>query len=169
MSGVLFGIVMLAVAALLFVGIYVALPQNDHFFGLVTIGILSLVFAVASYFGSALSREPGMARLATYGFLGMGFAVLLLTISLAPGNPLTLVAQLIGLVFVLLALAAVIGFAWWRAGTQGREAQRVQRRQEWAASPPPSAFDYAAAQKAPTVTPQSPPGGAPPSRPGGAP
>lgn len=171
MSGALFGGLLLAIAALLFIGIYYALPQADHFFALITIGFLSLVFALGGYLGQALTRDPTPTRLATYGFLGMGFAVLLLTIILAPGNPLTVLLQIVGLVLVLLLLAGVAAFAWWRAGTLGREARRVERRQEWASAPAPSAFSYAAAQKAPIPPAQDPPpsGGSPPSRSGGGP
>ena len=170
LTGAMFGGLLLLVAALLFVGIYVALPQNDHFFALITIGILSLLFAVGGYFGQAVTRDPGMVRLTTYGFLGMGFAVLLLTIALAPGNPLTLLLQIVGLVLVLILLAGVAALAYWRAGTLGREAQRQERRQEWASSPPPSALTYAAAQRAPTPPPQAgPAGGTPPARSGGNP
>jgi O-antigen/teichoic acid export membrane protein len=170
MTGALLGGLLLVVAALLFVGVYLVLPQDDHFYALITIGILSLLFALGSYLGSALTREPGAARLATFGFLGMGFATLLLTLILAPANPLTLIAQLIGLVLVVLVLIAVVAFARWRASSLGREAQRRERRQEWSSAPAPSAFSYAAAQKSEAPPPQAPPsGGGSPTRPGGAP
>ncbi|HYK92579.1 MAG TPA: hypothetical protein VEY07_00865, partial [Thermoplasmata archaeon] len=96
MSGAIFGVILLAIAALIFFGIYVALPANQHFFALITIGILSLVFALGGYFSQALTREPSMIRLVTYGFLAMGFAMLVLTLLVAPDNPLTLMLQIMG-------------------------------------------------------------------------
>ncbi len=169
-SGILLAGLLLLIAALIFVGVYFALPQDDHFFGLITIGILSLVFALGAYLSQSLTRDPSAVRLATFGFLGMGFAVLLLTIVLGPSNPLTFVGQIVGLVLVLLVLVGIVVFARWRASTMGREAVREERRQAWSSAPAPSAFDYAAAQKAAGPPPQAPPsGGSPPSRSGGNP
>ncbi len=171
LSGALIGALLLVVAALLFVAIYYALPGYQHFFALITIGILSLVFALVAYLAESFTREPTPMRLATFGFLGMGFAVLLLTIAFAPGSPLGVVAQLVALVLILLVLVGVLVFARWRATALGAEARREQRRQEWSAQPSvPSAFDYAAAQKAAAPPAQAPPsGGSPPSRSGGSP
>jgi len=168
-SGVLFAVVLLAIAALLFVGVYIALPGNDHFYALIWIGILALIFALGSYLGSAMTQSPSGARLATWGFLGMGFAVLLLTILVGPGNPLSVGWQIVGLVLVLLVLAGVLAFASWRGGELGRERKRVERRQEWASQPPPSAFSYAAAQKAPAPPAPASPPTTPPSKSGGSP
>lgn len=170
LSGVLIAGLMLAVAVLIFFGIYLSMPQNQHFYALLWIGVLGLVFGFATYFAQAFLRDPAPARFATFGFVGMGFTVLFLTVLIAPGNPFTLGSQLAALVVLILLLIAVVAFAMWRARELGREARRSERRQEWTASPPASALDYPAARAAaapPAATPTS--SGSPPSRPGGTP
>lgn len=169
LSGMLIASLMLAVAVLIFVGIYLGMPQNQHFYALLWIGVLGLVFGFASYFAQAFLRDPAPARFATFGFVGMGFTVLFLTVLIAPGNPFSLGSQLAALVVLILVLIAVVAFAMWRGRELGREARRSERRQEWVASPPPSALDYPAA-RASAAPPAAPPsGGSPPSRPGSTP
>lgn len=147
-SAVVLGALLLVIAALVFAGVYLALPGTGHFYALIWIGILALVFAVASYFGSSATRDPSAARLATFGFLGMGFADLVLTITVGPDNPLSTTAQIAALIVVLVLLVGVVVMARWRAGELGREQRRDEQRTTWEQSPPKSAFEYAAAQTA---------------------
>ncbi|MCI4336870.1 MAG: hypothetical protein L3K17_06720 [Thermoplasmata archaeon] len=168
LPAVVLGIVLLAVAVLAFLGIYLALPGQGHFYALIWIGVLALVFAAISYVGSALTRDPSAVRLATFGFLGMGFAVLLLTIGVGPDNPLNQLGQIVGLIIVLVLLVGVVFGARWRANELGRENRRSEQRTEWTSTPPKSALDYAAAQTAPAPPAATPPSGSPsPPRSGG--
>lgn len=166
-SAVVLGALLVIIAVLVFLGIYLAVPGNGHFYALIWIGILALIFAFASYIGSSLTRDPSAARLATFGFLGMGFAVLILTITVGPDNPLNQTAQVGSLIVVLLLLVGVVIMARWRAGELGRESRRSEQRTEWAQTPPKSAFEYAAAQTATPPPAAPPPSGGPPSPPSG--
>lgn len=167
MSAVALGAILLVIAVLVFLGVYLALPGTGHFYALIWIGVLALIFAMASYIGSSLTRDPSAARLATFGFLGMGFAVLILTITVGPDNPLNPTGQIVSLIVVLLLLVGVVFMARWRANELGRENRRTEQRAEWNQSPPKSAFDYAAAQTATPPPAAAPPAGGPPSPPGG--
>lgn len=156
-SAVVLGAILLVIAVLVFAGVYLALPGTGHFYALIWIGILALIFAIGSYIGSSVTRDPSAARLATFGFLGMGFAVLILTITVGPDNPLSTTAQIVSLIVVLLLLVGVVFMARWRANELGREHRRDEQRTVWEQTPPKSAFEYAAAQ---TATP--PPATVPP-------
>jgi hypothetical protein len=163
-SAAALGILLLAIAVLAFVGIYLALPGQGHFYALVWIGILALIMAAASYVGSSLTRDPSAVRLATFGFLGMGFAILLLTIAVGPDNPLlpsgqsTSIGQIAWLIVLLVLLVGVVFGARWRANEMGRQNRRSEQRTEWGQSTPKSAFEYAAAQ-----TTSAPPAASPPA------
>jgi len=170
LSGVLLAIILLAIAALLFVLIYLALPGDGHLGALLWIGVLALIFAGGTYLGRALTDDPGPLRLATFGFLGLGFAVLLLSIGVGPDpdGVVSTLARIVGLIIVLLALAGVVAFAMWRSGSGERELQRQEHREAWDRSTPPSAFDYAAAQQvAPPPSPTAAPSPPPPPSTGG--
>ncbi|MCI4327183.1 MAG: hypothetical protein L3K16_06075 [Thermoplasmata archaeon] len=144
------------VAALLFTAVYLTQPGNSHFYGLITIGILSLVFALAAYLAQAAAPDPTAPRALSWGFAGLGFALLVGTVVFAPSNPLNPIAQLIVLIVILLFLGATLLGAYWRVGTVATARARLERRDQWKAQPPRSALDYAAAQHDPEVT-QSPP------------
>jgi MFS family permease len=159
------GAILLAIAALLFIVIYVVLPQDHHFVALLLIGGLSLVFAFGSYLAQAISKDPVLQRAGTYGFLGMGFATLILTLVLGPTTVIGFVARLVGLILVgIVLLVVVVGIAWRQWGRESDRA-RESARAQWRANPPPSAFEYSTART--DVPPPAPsrPVAAPPSPP----
>ncbi len=165
-SGVVLTALFLVIAAILFYLVYIALPQSQHFYGLVWIGILALIFAVASYLAESLSRDPAAQRSLAWGFFGMGFAVLFLTLGLAPSYGISLgIWQPIGLLFTAIALAVSIALIAWRLRAVQSTASREGVREQWRARPAPSAFSYAAANS-PSVPATAPaatsPGGTPP-------
>jgi hypothetical protein len=161
----------LVVAAILFFLIYLALPAQQHFGALLWIGILSLIFAIGCYLAESVSRDPSAQRSLAWAFFGLGFAVLYLTIGLAPAYGVSLGTwQLIGLLLVTIALAVSIGLVAWRI--RAVQATKVQEsvREQWRERPAPSAFSYAAANSPAvpaTATPPPPPpsGSAPPRGP----
>jgi peptidoglycan/LPS O-acetylase OafA/YrhL len=156
----------LIVAALVFAAIYLTLTSNQHFWALITIGILSLIFAVGSFMMEAMSRNPSAQRSLAWGFFGMGFAVLLLTIGLGPTyGVLGTVWMLWGLVIVIAVLIVAVALIGWRGrALRATENQQVPRA-SWRTETAPSAFSYAAAN-APSVPSTAPPppgsGGNPP-------
>ncbi|HTP53820.1 MAG TPA: hypothetical protein VML94_02500 [Thermoplasmata archaeon] len=146
-----------AIAAVLFLLIYVALPQHQHYDALILIGVVALVFAIGSYFAESLSRQPSAQRSLAWGFFGMGFAVLFLSIGLGPYYNLeSTVYMLIGLLLTLIALIVAVAGIAWRGRALRRTANRELPRQAWRNEPAPSAFSYAAAN-APSVPEASPP------------
>ena len=167
-SGWLLTALFLVLAAIVFVALYVTLPGNQHFYALISIGIVALVFSVGSYLGESLSRDPTAQRSLAWGFFGMGFAVLLLTIGLGPTyGVLSTVVQLWGLALVVAVLIVAIALIAWRGrAVRATENQQVARA-AWRNEPAPSAFSYSVAN-APSVpvTPGAPPSpGAPPPPP----
>lgn len=162
-SGLVLTAIFLVAAAILFYLVYVALPSSEHFYGLVWIGILALVFAIGSYLAESFSRDPTGQRSLAWGFFGMGFAVLFLTLGLAPSYGVSLGNwQLLGLLLTLIALGVAVGLIGWRMRALQATARRETVREAWRDRPVPSAFSYAAAN-APSVpttaTPPSPPAG----------
>ena len=161
----------LAVAVILFVLVYLAFPANQHFSALIVIGILSLVFALVCYFAEALSRDPVSQRSLAWGFFGMGFTVLILTIGLGPTyGVLSAVAQLYGLLFTIVALIIAIALIIWRLRAVKATENLEVARTSWRREPAPSAFSYAAANSPSvpaTAPPVPPPGGPNPPPPGG--
>jgi hypothetical protein len=161
-SGIVLTVIFLVVAAILFYLVYLALPQNQHFGGLLWIGILSLIFALLCYFAESFSRQPSAQRSLAWGFFGMGFAVLFLTLGLAPSYGISLGTwQLIGLLFTAIALGVSIALIAWRGRAVQATAARQAVREQWRERPAPSAFDYAAARSpsVPATTPPPPPPG----------
>lgn len=165
-SGWLITGLFLIIAAILFYAVYLLLPGSMHFWGLITIGILAVVFALGSYLMESVSRQPTAQRSLAWGFFGMGFAVLLLTIGLGPSyGILSTVDMLLGLVVVLIVLVVAVALIAWRGrAVRATENQQVPRA-AWRTETPPSAFSYATAN-APSVPvtapPPSPSGGGPP-------
>jgi MFS family permease len=170
-AGLVLGLLLLAAAAILFYLVYAAFPAHDHFGGLLAIGILSLFFALGSYFAEAFSREPVTQRALAWAFFGLGFAVLFLSIAIAPTyGALTAFWQLTGLLLTLVVLIVAVALISWRTAALQRTEKRMVARSAWDEEPAPSAFSYATAKSpdAPVVpvTPPSPPvGSAPPGRP----
>jgi peptidoglycan/LPS O-acetylase OafA/YrhL len=144
------------VAALLFAAIFLSLPGNQHFYALVTIGILSLVFALGAYLSQALAPDPTMPRALSWGFAGLGFALLVGTILTNPANTLNFIAQLVTLIVVLLFVAVTLLGAYWRSRTVESARARLEQRDAWRSQTPRSALDYSAAQHEREVT-QNPP------------
>jgi MFS family permease len=156
--------ILLVVGILLFYGIY--LVVSSHFYALLTIGILAVVFALVAYLSESISRQPSVQRAAAWGFYGLGFAVLLLTIGLNPGSTLSTGWQITGLIIVLVLLAASIAGVGWRFRAVASEQGRQIEHGNWQARTPPSAFSYTAGGPTnPPVATTPPPGGSPPSRP----
>ena len=156
-SGI-FGGILLTVAIVLFAGIYLLVP--DTFVALLWIGSLALVFSILCYVFQAFTTSPVLPRAASWGFMAMGFTVLLGTLLFPPANVITAVVQLIGIILVLLLLAVWVAVIAWRARGRANTARREAERAEWRQSPPPSAFEYSTA-KVPGVStpPVSPPAG----------
>jgi len=169
-SGMLLTALFVVFAVVVFLLIYYAFPANQHYSALLIIGVVSLFFALGSYLAESLSRDPSYQRSLAWGFFGMGFAVLFLTVGLGPYyiSSITTVDQLIGLaVLIALLIITVVLIAWRIRAVRATENQQIPR-QAWRAESAPSAFSYAAANS-PSV-PQSsqiptPPPSAPPSTP----
>ena len=163
LAGAVIGALFLAVAVLLFSGLFLVIGGPFHFLALMTIGILSLVFGGASYFAQALSREPTLQRMAAWGFTAFGFAILFLTVGVVPflyaPDLLSQTAQIALLIVLILLLIAVVAVAAWRSRGHAEDAHRAAARREWASHPAPSAFSYPAAQIPENrEAPASPPG-----------
>jgi peptidoglycan/LPS O-acetylase OafA/YrhL len=154
------------IAALLFIGIYFALPEHNHFDALLWIGSLSLVFCVGAYFSQAVSRDALVQRSLAWGFLGLGFAVLFLTVGLAPNSEWSPMARLDGLIVLFLLLAGAAGAVAWRLRGMNEEEQRARARREWSRRPTLSAFNYAFPGTPAPPVPEA--AGSPPASPPGA-
>ncbi|MGB7124574.1 MAG: hypothetical protein WBE40_06965 [Thermoplasmata archaeon] len=165
-SGAVLTVLFLVIGVLLFYLIYVSLPQNQHFYGLIWIGIVALLIAIICYLAESLSRDPTAQRSLAWGFFGMGFAVLFLSIGLAPSYGISLgLWQAVGLLLTAIALAVSIALVAWRIRAVESTAQREGVREQWRERPAPSAFSYAAANSpsVPSSAPAaSPPAGTPP-------
>jgi MFS family permease len=156
----LLAVIFLVIAALIFAALYYAYPGYNHWYALIGIGIVALVFSVGSYFAEAASRQPTIQRSLAWGFFGMGFAVLLITVAIGPMySVLGTVPALIGLVIVLAALFLTVGLMMWRVRSVARTAAREAPREAWRQEPTPSAFSYSTATSpsVPAVTPPPPP------------
>jgi uncharacterized membrane protein len=157
----------LIIAALVFAGLYYSLANPDnHWYGLLAIGIVALFFSLGSYLAESASREPTIQRSLAWGFFGMGFAVLLFTVGLGTMYGVTdLVGVLIGLIVVVVALFVSVGLMMWRIRSVARTRAREPPREAWRQEPTPSALSYATATSpsVPAVTPP-PSSGNPPQR-----
>ncbi len=160
----------LIIAAVLFALVYVLLPGSMHFYGLVWIGILALIISLVCYLAESLAREPSYQRSLAWGFFGLGFAVLYLTIGLAPsyGVSIGTAWQLAGLLVTTIVLAIAVVGMMWRARSVAAVRPREAQREQWRDRPAPSAFSYAAANSPSVpVTAAPPPPAAGPRPPGG--
>jgi len=156
----------LIIAGLIFAALYFALPAFNHWWALLAIGIVAVFFSLGSYLAEAASREPTIQRSLAWGFFGMGFAVLLLTIGLGQSyGVLGLVTVLVGLAVTLAALFITVGLIMWRVRSVAATAAREAPRQAWRNEPTPSAFSYSTATSPsiPAVT-APPPAQSPPPR-----
>jgi MFS family permease len=156
-SGWLLTGLFLVAAALLFLLIYVALPAQQHYGALLLIGVVALVFSLGSYLAESFSRDPAAQRSLAWGFFGLGFAVLFLTIGLGPSyGLLSTTWMLLGLLLTVIALIVAVALIAWRGRAVRRTANRELPRQAWRNEPAPSAFSYAAANS-PSVPEAAPP------------
>jgi hypothetical protein len=156
-SAPLLTVLFLVIAALLFVVVYLLFPGSSHFYGLIWIGILALILAAASYLAESASRDATYQRSLAWGFFGLGFADLYLTLGLAPSYGVALGTwQYVGLLLTTVALAVGVGLIAYRQRTVAAEAPREAQRADWRARPAPSAFSYAAANS-PAVPATAPP------------
>jgi hypothetical protein len=160
----------LALAVVLFLLFYYAFPQNQHYTALLLIGIVSLIFALGCYLAESISRNPSYQRSLAWGFFGMGFAVLFLTVGLGPyyvPSVVSTVAALEGLVVLIVVLIVTVFLIGWRVrAVRATENQQVPRA-AWRTETAPSAFSYAAATapSVPTTSPPPPPSTTPPTPP----
>jgi hypothetical protein len=166
-AGLLSGLFLL-VAALLFYGIYLAVPQNHEFTALIYIGVLALLFAIACYLLESASRDPSAQRSLAWAFLAMGFATLFLTVGLGPTyNVESFGDFLLGLILLVILLAVTIALIAWRLRAVQQTAHQEVARAAWRHEAPVSAFSYSTANapSVPTSAPPPPTGsGAPPSQ-----
>jgi len=173
-SGMLLTALFVVFAVVVFLLIYFAFTANQHYTALLLIGIVSLFFALGSYLAESLSRVPSYQRSLAWGFFGMGFAVLFLTVGLGPYyvSSITTVDQLAGLAVLVAVLIISVALIAWRVRAVRATENREVPRAAWRAETAPSAFSYAAAHspsvpqvdQMPTNAPSSPPG-APPRSP----
>ncbi len=156
-SGLVLTALFLVTAAVLFLLVYFALPGNQHFYALLLIGILALILCLGSYLAESFSRDPTAQRSLAWGFFGMGFAVLFLTIGLGPTyGVLSTTWMLLGLFLTLVVLIVAVALIAWRGrAVRATENQQVAR-QAWRQESAPSAFSYAAANS-PSVPATAPP------------
>jgi MFS family permease len=170
-SGAVLSGLFLVIAVVLFLFLYYAFPSDQHYTALLLIGVFSLIFAVGCYLAESFSRDPSYQRSLAWGFFGMGFAVLFLTVGLGPYyiSGITVVEQLAGLLVLLVVLIVSVFLIGWRTrALRATENQQIPRA-AWRNEPAPSAFSYAAANspsvpktnQLPTNPPASPPASPP--------
>jgi len=156
-SGPLLAALFVVAAALIFLFTYYAVTVDQHFWALIIIGFLALLFSLVSYLAESFSRDPSLQRAAAWGFFGMGFAVLFLTVGLGSTyGVLGATTQLLDLaILVVMLFIAVVLIRWRGRAVRATENQMVSR-DAWRRETAPSAFDYAAA-KSPSVPTTAPP------------
>jgi len=158
----------LVISALIFAAIYYTLTTSNHYYALIAIGIVGLFFSLGSYLAEAASREPTIQRALAWGYFGMGFAVLLISIALGPSyGVLPLVTALVGLAVTLAVLFIAVGLMMWRVRAVARTASREAPREAWRQEPVPNALDYTTAKSpsVPLVSPPPPTESSPPRNP----
>jgi len=170
-SGAVLTVLFVVLAAVVFLLLYYAFPSDQHYTALLLIGIVAVIFALGCYLAESFSRDPTYQRLLAWGFFGMGFAVLFLTVGLGPFyvSSITVVDQLIGLVVLIVVLIVSVALIAWRGrAVRATENQQIPRA-AWRNEPAPSAFSYATANspsipqagQLPPNDPSSPPGNPP--------
>ncbi|MGI0133197.1 MAG: hypothetical protein ACREDK_08980 [Thermoplasmata archaeon] len=163
-GAILLATVLLAVAALVFAGIY--LVTADHYGALLGIGAIALVLGLVTYLLQSLSSDPVIQRALGWGFGGMGFTLLFLTVLIDPAINVT--GRIGGLIVLLLLLAGAIAGVAWRMRSHTQDAARHAHRAEWDQQPAPNAFDYPTATHAVVPPPTASPSPAsPPDPPSG--
>ncbi len=149
----------LVAAALLFLLVYYALPANSHYGALILIGILALFLSLGSYLAESFSRQPSAQRSLAWGFFGMGFAVLFISVGLGGSYGVSITYQLLGLLLIVITLIVAVALIGWRGRALRATQRREAPRQAWRNEPAPNAFNYASANS-PSVPQAAPaPGG----------
>ena len=174
-SGTLLTALFVVFAVVVFLLIYYAFPANQHYSALLLIGVVSLFFALGCYLAESVSRDPSYQRSLAWGFFGMGFSVLFLTVGLGPYyiSSITTVDQLTGLAILIALLIITVALIAWRVRAVRATENREVPRAAWRAENAPSAFSYAAANspsvpqtsQIPTNAPPAPPPSTPPRSP----
>lgn len=157
-TGALIAVILVAVSALLFAAIYLAV--GSHFYAFLGIGLLALVFAFGAYLSQSFGLPSSISGLTAYAYLGFGFALLLGDLLLLPPAGFAGPSQFVAIALLLLLLVGAVGFIAWRRRSVATTAVRATERQAWAARPAPSALDYSTAQAPPprSATPPPSPG-----------
>jgi peptidoglycan/LPS O-acetylase OafA/YrhL len=170
-SGAVLTALFLVLAVIVFLLCYYAFPNDQHYSALLLIGVISLIFALGCYLAESLSRNPSYQRSLAWGFFGMGFTVLFLTVGLGPyyGVGFSTVVELAALLILVVVLIVAVALIAWRGrAVRATENQQIPRA-AWRNEPAPSAFDYATANspsvpktsQIPTAPPSSPPASPP--------
>ncbi len=164
-SGALLTALFLALAVVVFLLLYLSFTTDQHYTALLLIGIVSLLFALGCYLAESLSRTPSYQRSLAWGFFGMGFSVLFLTVGLGPYYNITTTTEALdGLVVLLIVIIVTVALIAWRVrAVRATENQQIPRA-GWRNETPPSAFSYAAANS-PSVPTTAPPASTPPPSP----
>jgi len=148
-------------------GVYLFL-RPQPFWALFWVGILALVFALASYLAGALTPNPRFQRGLAAGYYGLGFLLLYSDLAVNPGSTLTSAWQLVALALVTLALASTVIAIGWRLRSIAQPPREAQEREAWRQSGgSPSAFSYTAAHSPSNPTPMPAPSAQNPPPPGG--
>ncbi len=148
----------IVIGALFLGGIYLFLKVQP-FWALFWVGVLALVFALASYLAGALTPDPKFQRGLATGYYGLGFLLLYADLAANPGSTLTSAWQLVTLALVTLALASTVIAIGWRLRSVAQPPREARDREAWRQSGgSPSAFSYTTAHSpsSPTPMPASP-------------
>ncbi|MGA3021700.1 MAG: hypothetical protein ABSE66_02695 [Thermoplasmata archaeon] len=168
-SGPLLTALFLVLAVVIFLLLYEVFQANQHFTALLLIGIVSLILALGCYLAESLSRDPSYQRSLAWGFFGMGFAVLFLTVGLGQyylgSSVISTNDQLVGLAILLIVLIVTVALIGWRVRAVRATENLQVPRTEWRNETAPSAFSYAAANSPSVPTAASPPASPPPANP----
>lgn len=166
-SGALLTALFLVLAVVIFLLLYYTFTADQHYTALLLIGVVSLIFALGCYLAESLSRNPSYQRSLAWGFFGMGFAVLFLTVGLGPYyiSSISTTDQLTGLAILLVVLIITVALIAWRIRAVRTTQNQQIPRASWRSEAAPSAFSYAAAKSPSVPSTAPPPPATPPSNP----
>lgn len=144
-SGLLVSLVLILIVVLIGVILWYALPSaNQHFDGLLGIGILGIVVAMFGVLAQALARDPAIARATTMGSFWFGIAVLIGAGLVCPDSAFgstatnasttttfTLPLRLVFIVVILFLAVAGLLLLRWRFYSKSSDIIRESQRQAW--------------------------------------
>jgi membrane-associated HD superfamily phosphohydrolase len=159
-AGAVLVAVLAVAAALVFLLVY--LVVTPPVYALIVMGVVALVFAAITYIARSFTRDPGVARAASWGFIALGSALLVLTFAF-PDSTLSTVQRTQGEILSLIVVAIVAVGVWWLTRANVAVEQREVARRDWDSRPPVNALSYTTAQPPPATS------SSPPSVPGGKP